>query len=511
LGECAPIDLSLFLAGNTGCQKTELSALAQAHYGPGFNGRNLPSNWSTTANALEYQAFQAKDAILTVDDFAPRGTVNDIQRFHKEADRLLRAQGNRSGRGRMRPDGSLRPSYYPRGLIISSGEDIPTGQSVRARTLILEIKRGNVDLAKLTMVQQAAADGLFGQAMAGYLQYLAGRMDDLKHTLPIRQRELRTMARREGAFHDRTPEIWASLILGFEQFLTYALEIGAITEAERQELFKECWEALRQASLAQETHQRSEDPVGRFLALLGAAIASGKAHVADAKTLERPKSHAELWGWREKTVGTGNHARNEWQPQGDCLGWLDNDDLLLEPDAAYAAVQRLGRDQGTSLPIAQRTLWKRMAERGLLASREHGQNRNQVRWHIGDGRRRVIHLKADVISHTPSNPDVDTDADTDKDADNGPWTDSQDRFSSGFEKTVHTKGLESQQRRGPGPNGPNGPFVADIYTNSFIGSARPKELSTIKFWNLDRQREAAEKLKTSLALASLQDGDEITI
>jgi hypothetical protein len=61
----------VFLAGYTGSQKTELSAIDQAHFGAEFNGRNLPGNWSSTSNALEYQAFQAKDAILTVDDFAP--------------------------------------------------------------------------------------------------------------------------------------------------------------------------------------------------------------------------------------------------------------------------------------------------------------------------------------------------------------------------------------------------------------------------------------------------------
>ena len=57
LGEVAALDFTLFLAGPTGAQKTELTVLGQAHYGAGFNGKNLPGNWATTANGLEKQAF----------------------------------------------------------------------------------------------------------------------------------------------------------------------------------------------------------------------------------------------------------------------------------------------------------------------------------------------------------------------------------------------------------------------------------------------------------------------
>ena len=54
-----------------------------------MDARHLPASWLSTGNALEGIAFQAKA---------------DIACQHKEADRLLRAQGNRSGRQRMRTD-----------------------------------------------------------------------------------------------------------------------------------------------------------------------------------------------------------------------------------------------------------------------------------------------------------------------------------------------------------------------------------------------------------------------
>ena len=130
LGDC---DFSLHLTGPSGVFKSELAALSQQHFGAALDARHLPGNWSSTGNALEGIAFAAKDALLVVDDFAPTGSQGDVQRLHREADRVFRSQGNNAGRGRMNRDGSLRPVKPPRGLILSTGEDVPRGQSLRAR------------------------------------------------------------------------------------------------------------------------------------------------------------------------------------------------------------------------------------------------------------------------------------------------------------------------------------------------------------------------------------------
>src|SRR5207302_3115731 len=120
-------DFSLHLAGPSGAGKSELAALVQRHFGAGMDARNLPGSWSSTANALEALAFAAKDAVLVVDDFAPTGAAGDADRIQREADRILRAQGNASGRLRMRADESLRAVRAPLGLIVSTGEDVPRG------------------------------------------------------------------------------------------------------------------------------------------------------------------------------------------------------------------------------------------------------------------------------------------------------------------------------------------------------------------------------------------------
>jgi DNA primase len=405
LSEALPADFSLFLVGATGSQKSELSALAQAHYGAKFQGRNLPGNWSSSANTLEKEAFQIKDALFTVDDFAPGGAPADVQRLHKEADRLFRGRGNRAGRGRMRADMSLRPEYYPRGMLLSSGEDVPKGESAQARLVVLELARGDVDLERLTEAQAHSRRGLYAAALAGYLQWLAPRLETLPASLQTRHEVLRTAFRQQGTGHDRTPDNMASLMLGLERLLRFAEESGAITPDEGIAHWERAWQLFLGTAALQSAHLSSEEPTTRFLSLLNGVISSGQAHVATPDGIGHPEN-PDRWGWQSREVGSGPDLRREWQPQGERIGWVSDADLLLEPDAAYAAVHRLARDQGSSVPIAARTLWKRLEEKGLLASREENLGRHTVRWKLGGVRKRVIHLRVSTLGTEtgPSGP-----------------------------------------------------------------------------------------------------------
>ena len=202
-------DFSAHLSGPTGEGKSEFAALFQQHYGVKLDARRLLS-WESTENAIEGQAFALKDQLLILDDFAPTGTSYDIERWHKKADRVLRAKGNHSGRQRMRPDTTLRPEKPPRALIISTGEDVPRGQSLRARMMVLELSPGALDWERLTGCQNAAASGLYARAMSDYIRWLAARCEDLRESLKEEHAELRKAAGASGQ-HRRTPVQGASL------------------------------------------------------------------------------------------------------------------------------------------------------------------------------------------------------------------------------------------------------------------------------------------------------------
>ncbi len=358
-------DYAVVLEGQTGVGKTEVAALHQQHFGPSFNARNLPGSWSSTGNANEALAFSAKDALLILDDFAPTGTRGDVARYNREADRIIRAQGNAAGRLRMRADGSLRPAKMPRGLILSTGEDVPRGQSLRARMLVLNLAIGALNWDLLTRCQEDANAGLYAQATSAYLQWLAPRYAARAKQLSASLAKWRERA-ANSAQHRRTPEIVAHLQLGFCRFLEFARGVKAVSEDEARELRETSWQALGDAAAAQKSYQRAEDPVRRFLELIRSALSTGRAYLSDS--------------------GNGYPQTRK----GDLLGWISDDMVALDPDAAFGTAQKLAQEQGEFLPIGQKALWQRMRDRGLLARSDA--ERNLVRVKAGGRRQRVVAL-----------------------------------------------------------------------------------------------------------------------
>ncbi|MHB1524617.1 MAG: DUF3854 domain-containing protein [Candidatus Dormibacteria bacterium] len=443
-------DFALHLAGTSGVYKSELSALMQQHFGTQLDARHLPASWASTGNSLEAIAFAAKDALLVVDDLVTSGNVADVSRLHREADRLLRAQGNTAGRQRLRADGSLRPAKPPRGLILSTGEDVPRGQSLRARLLILEASAGDfgppppVNPA-LTERQRDAAEGLYAASMAAFLAWLAPQYETIHSKLAAERSELREHAAGDGQ-HARTPGIVADLALGLRYLLDFAAAAGAIDAAKRAALWERGWAALCEAGAAQVEHGRAADPVGQFLRLLSAALASGRAHVAaaDGCSPETPSA----WGWRREEVRDGP----AWRPQGRRVGWLDGEALYLEPEASYAAAQGMAGEQGESLSVSPRTLWKRLRERGLLASWDERRQRNTIRRKLeGVEAREVLNLPSVVLyaCGEPSKPSI-----------SGESPEKMDYFVGRSDGPVQEPSTETVQRNGQKYAGtaPNGRF-----------------------------------------------------
>jgi hypothetical protein len=223
----------------------------------------------------------------------------------------------------------------------------------------------------------------------------------------------------QGAQHRRTPDVAASLIVGWETFLRFAEDAGAVSHADAACLLTRARAALTDSAEVQGAHQASEEPATRFLALLRAAISGGRAHVVDARTGAQPKDPAS-WGWQLNLVGAGNYEREVWHPKGERLGWIRADELFLEPETAFATAQRLARDQGTSIGIKQRTLWKRLAEQGLLASRDQARGTNTVRRTIEGLRRDLLHLRTPTLAAGTDQRGDETDQRDETDQEKGP-------------------------------------------------------------------------------------------
>ncbi len=391
-------DYSIHVAGATGGFKSELAALEQQHFGAGMNRLNLPGAWASTANSIESLAFHAKDALVVIDDFAPHGNTADVARYHAAADRVFRAAGNRAGRGRLDSNAKLREPKPPRGLIVSTGEDIPRGHSVLARLLIMELSKGAIDPDQLTRCQEDAAAGLYAKAMGAFVKWVAGQYEDKLSELQRRATELRDGMASKGA-HARTPDIIANLQSAFELYLLFAEDCGAINYDQRHILFGRCWAALCAAAAEQAKYQSENEPAARFITLIRACLASGKAHLA-SRAGTAPEWSPESCGWRVD--------RSTVSPQGDCIGWIDGDDLYLEPSVAYRCVQTFGRDGGEALPVTAQVLRKRLHEKGVLASIDKSRQTLTVRRKICGSSVDVLHfLRSTLLPESPADEDGD--------------------------------------------------------------------------------------------------------
>ncbi len=377
-------DFSLFLCGQTGTFKTSLAAVCQQHFGPEMDAHHLPGNFFSTANALEEIAFAAKDALLVIDDFVPTGRTTDGA-LQQLAERVFRAAGNRQGRNRMGGGARLRSSRPPRALVLATGEDVPAGQSLRARLLIVEIRGGDVDRTVLEECQSGGQQGLLAAAMGAFVQWLAGQYEQLRREHKTRVDELRN--RYRAAAHARLPGALAQLEGGFEVWLRFAFEMGAISAAEQFGLRQRGADAFDEVLAGQTPYHVSCDPALRLIALLRTAIASGGAYVTD-RSGQTPESPA-AWGWRPKRSG------KSWIPQGVHVGWLAGSDLFLKPDMSYQAAQQMaGRER---LPVSEQALRHRLHGRGLLASVDAGRKMLQVRRTLEGRPRLVLHFKANLF------------------------------------------------------------------------------------------------------------------
>jgi hypothetical protein len=67
---------------------------------------------------------------------------------------------------------------------------------------------------------------------------------------------------------------------------------------------------------------------------------------------------AVKWGW--------TFAAGDWRPQGDCIGWVDDEAVYLQWKAAFAVAQQIGRDVGEQIQVTINTLGKRLRQAGVL-------------------------------------------------------------------------------------------------------------------------------------------------
>lgn len=406
LGECHPTDFALFIHGVTGAKKSAITAIPLAFFGD-FNARRFPANFSDTDNDLEAKAFQVKDGIFVIDDFKPSINQSEAAKLHAKAERLIRNTGNQAGRGRRGSDMQAKAAPYNRSMTLITGEDLPKGQSLLGRLLILELTRADVDTNTLTKLQEAAEAGQLAGFMSAYLQWLAPRLDDLKKQFPQAVTSFRDAAIRDGFAdsHPRAPEIYANLVAGSELLLDFLTDICALDSETSSGIIMDIERHLQGAFLEQGEYQQEHDESERFLQLLRAALRSGNAHFICPLKKGPPEIRPYSWGWRDSGLSALDDKK--YTPMGDCIGYYsapkDNSkaEVWLQPESAFKVAQQFARAQGDSFLLSSASLWRRMYEKGFILKVEPGGKNNKPRPNVKrkiDGKdQRVIILSAELL------------------------------------------------------------------------------------------------------------------
>lgn len=373
LADAVDLSFTLWMVGASGSFKSTMTGLVLNHFGD-FDQNHLPASWQDTSNLLQKLLFLAKDAPLVIDDWAPGQDHSKARELEAKAEAVIRSQGNRQGRGRMNKDTSTRGNYIPRGLLLTSGEQCPSGHSHTARILTVPIERDQIDKNLLTEAQQSAF--MYRYAMAAYIAWLQPDWADRKLALRRQFEDLRGKILddpRAKDIHPRLPDVLAMMQLGLITGATFCREIGAIDQDTFEALEQTGFDCFMDLAREQGGKIESERPAKRFLLGLNAAIDSGVAYFdqKDAMSSRVPS------------------------PGQTPIGWDDhiNGHVLLHPDLSFQVVVQYFQKSGDPFTIKKEAAQADLIRMGFAEAGPDGKTTTPT-WIPCLGKtKRVIKLK----------------------------------------------------------------------------------------------------------------------
>ena len=336
------VDFMIWLEAPSQSQKSSIAAVALAHFGAAIDRTCLTANWTATAGSIEGTLFTLADSLAVVDDYAPQPSSAGQATLDSTAARVVRGCGNRQGRGRLKADLTRQTERYPRGLVISTAEQWIQGESLNARLFGVSLRRGDVDLAELSLMQKNARIGLLSRCMADFLQGVAGNREQVIADCRELWEGFREKALGAG-LTGRAPEQVAFLLTGAKLAANHYRACGV-------EVDTADWvETLFSLARRHEQHVLESQPADRFRAALQELIAAGGACLYPLNFQDEP-DHSET------------------PLRGKQIGWCSEDkgEIYLLAAPALELVNESLRKGDSALNIKPAALWRQCRQRGWL-------------------------------------------------------------------------------------------------------------------------------------------------
>jgi CHC2 zinc finger/Domain of unknown function (DUF927) len=134
---------AFWVVGPSGSGKSFIAKLFQSFFG-NFTIEGRVASWSSTINSLQYLGYFFKDCLFLVDDYKPAMARNEgwVVQF-------LQTYADVYSRSRLTSEIKSQKDYFVRGLLLTTGEDVPAGHaSVVARSLIISMDKKTPDLVR---------------------------------------------------------------------------------------------------------------------------------------------------------------------------------------------------------------------------------------------------------------------------------------------------------------------------------------------------------------------------
>lgn len=347
---------ALHLVGETGSLKTSYACALLGLYGPEFANEEPTEKWGSTWKKIEVLGHQAKDVLFLVDDYKPRYVRLS------EFTQLIQNYSESRGRGRLNRDTSIQGTKWIRGALITTGEDLPEGESsVMSRMLVLRLTRPVGANDALAYAQQRAAH--LNAVMDAYTRWLAETMPgteaQIDRWLTAWRDHYITLCPRSATNPGRIASNIAQNRLAFDTLGRFLVAQGAWTPAEHAARLAE-YDAVAEGLVVEMAERVGQEKASNaYLMAIRALIESGEMPILDK-------------------------SRREPDHGGAFLGWGDDEFIYLLPDVAYQAAERWHRAMGGSLGFTRRAVEEQLVDDGAIdVSDESGRRRTTKVMRVG--------------------------------------------------------------------------------------------------------------------------------
>ena len=363
LASFLPIDILMFLVGESQTRKSSLLGAALSFFGGPFDRLSMPATFRSTEKNLMQLAFEAKDLPLAIDNFVPDATG----RANHDLVNMAHAMGDRAGRGRLNRSGGKVSTKPPRCLAIMTGEDALVGAGANNRIYTIAMAMDSVNNAVLREIQDAADRDELRPMMTGYINWLSGRLADPEFVPKIRARYMKEV--RDAQASAPTGD---GRVIEQDSWLRIGLLLGRSAHPMKK------WTTVSEEQLmAGFDHQRrirtwaqkGWSLASRFLNTVVSMMLSGDLVALDTYGGYHPTRRAGMLGWRETDDGkftrTHDTARSGivWQHHDvKAERWY----LAIDMDACCEQIAKWTRTTSGRIVESPRSINAALVNAGLV-------------------------------------------------------------------------------------------------------------------------------------------------